>query len=682
MRRTALNSQFLSYLAKVGLLTLIYFAAGRLGLTVSSIEGIVTLVWPPTGIALAALLLFGYRLWPGVALGAFVVNSSAGAPLATVIGISIGNTLEAVAGAYLLRHVVGFHHSLERLQDVSSFISVTAISAMVSATIGTASLTLTGIIPWTAYSSTWWVWWLGDALGALVVAPVLLTWGTNSRIDRQPRTLLEATALLASLVVVSQIAFGGWFAPHMVDVRLSFVLLPFLVWAALRFGQRGAVTATLVGTGMAVWGTAHGFGPFVLETVHLSLIFLGSYMGAAAVTAMLLAAALAERQQVEKALRENQARLTGIVTSAMDAIITIGADQRIILFNKAAEQMFRCTAASVIGQPLDQFIPDRFRLLHGKYIHAFGQNGITNRAMGRLGAVSGLRADGEEFPVEASISQVEMAGQKLYTVILRDITERKQAEIVQDQLLHDLAEERAQLKQLTETLEELVEQRTEQVRTLASVLTLAEQQERNRISQVLHDDLQQLLYSLQIRLMTLNAQPSALEPPALKEYLDKISEILDRTIQVTRTLVIELNPPILQSNGLNEAFQWIISHMKEGYGLDVEVSAQAEYQVPDQDVRALLVRMAREILFNVVKHAGTNQAQVRLWQEGEMLLICIEDKGRGFDLQALEAGAEKSGTGFGLFSMDERLNLIGGRLEIKSAPKQGTRITIIIPVNN
>ncbi len=449
MRQTAIQSQFLPYLVRVGLLTAVYFGGGKLGLTLSSVEGIVTLVWPPTGIALAGLLLGGYRLWPGVALGAFLVNISAGAPPAAALGISVGNTLEAVIGAYLLHRMVGFRNSLERLQDVLSLVGLSAgVSTMVSATIGAASLGLAGIIPWTAYASTWWVWWLGDALGALLVAPVLLTWGTDFHIDRQPPRLLEAATLLVLLVIVSQIVFGRWLAPHLANAPLLFTLFPFLVWAALRFGQRGAVTATLVETGIAVWSMAHGFGPFVLETIHLSLVFLGGFMGTTAVTAMLLAAAIAERQRAEVALRESQNRLAGIVNSAMDAIITVDAEQRIILFNAAAEQMFCCPAAKAIGQPLDEFIPEQFRFLHREHIRAFDRNGTTSRAMGALGAVSGLRADGEEFPVEASISQIEAAGQKLYTVILRDITERERTEATREKLLAELQAALAKIKTL------------------------------------------------------------------------------------------------------------------------------------------------------------------------------------------------------------------------------------------
>jgi signal transduction histidine kinase len=260
---------------------------------------------------------------------------------------------------------------------------------------------------------------------------------------------------------------------------------------------------------------------------------------------------------------------------------------------------------------------------------------------------------------------------------LRDITERKQAESVREKLWHDLAEERAQLKQLTETLEKLVEQRTEQVRSLASVLTLAEQQERSRISQILHDELQQLLYSLELRL---NLQVPTVESATLKEQLEKMIQTVDQAIRVTRTLVVELNPPVLQSAQVNEALWWVISYMKEGYDLHVDFSAQEEYQLSDQDVRALLIRMVRELLFNVVKHAGTHEAQVKLWREDQLLLICVEDRGYGFDLQSFRDNTGKSASGFGLSRMDERLNLIGGRLEIESAPGQGSRITIMIPV--
>ena len=144
-----------------------------------------------------------------------------------------------------------------------------------------------------------------------------------------------------------------------------------------------------------------------------------------------------DQKQAEQALRESKERLAGIVSSAMDAIITVDDDQRVVLFNEAAERMFGCPAAEALGQPLNRFIPERFRGAHTEHVRRFGETGGTSRAMGRLSALAALRADGTEFPIEASISKIEVGGRKLYTVIHRDITERKQAEAEREQLAQE-----------------------------------------------------------------------------------------------------------------------------------------------------------------------------------------------------------------------------------------------------
>ena len=164
-------------LAKVAALTALYAAAGKLGLSLAFVHPNVSVVWPPTGIALAALLLFGYRLWPGITVGAILVNALTGVSLPVALGIAIGNTLEALVGAYLLRRFVGFENSLDRLRDVLALVGVAAgLSTMTSATIGVTSLVLGGVVSWAAVGSLWWQWWLGDAMGALVLAPPLLVW--------------------------------------------------------------------------------------------------------------------------------------------------------------------------------------------------------------------------------------------------------------------------------------------------------------------------------------------------------------------------------------------------------------------------------------------------------------------------------------------------------------------------
>jgi integral membrane sensor domain MASE1 len=169
----------LPYLAKILALAAVYFGAAKLGLSMAFVAEQVTPVWPPTGIALAAIVLLGSRVWPGIALGAFLANVTANEPIGTACGTAAGNTLEALVGAWLLNHLVGFDPSLERLIDVLGLaVLATSASTAVSATIGVFSLCLGGVQPWTEVGSLWSVWWLGDAAGALVVTPAILVWST------------------------------------------------------------------------------------------------------------------------------------------------------------------------------------------------------------------------------------------------------------------------------------------------------------------------------------------------------------------------------------------------------------------------------------------------------------------------------------------------------------------------
>jgi PAS domain S-box-containing protein len=281
-----------------GLLCTIYVGTAALGLSLDALSGIATAVWPPTGIALAALTLYGARFWPGIALGALLINLWAGAPVLSAIGVAIGNTLEALLGASLLRRVVGFRPALDRLRDVLGLVVLAAgLSPLVSATIGVTSGWWGGLIPATSSVQAWWTWWLGDAIGALIVAPLVFVWSTWPR-RRLPRVqLLEAMALLLAVVAVGLIVFGGlWTAP---GLEVSYFVFPALTWAALRFGPPGVVTALGLVSVVAIAGTAQGLGPFTRDTVHASLLWLQAFIGVVSVTSLVLAAAVAERERAE-----------------------------------------------------------------------------------------------------------------------------------------------------------------------------------------------------------------------------------------------------------------------------------------------------------------------------------------------------------------------------------------------
>ncbi|MBI1851540.1 MAG: MASE1 domain-containing protein [Planctomycetes bacterium] len=280
----------------------VYFGAAKLGLSMASVAEQVSAVWPPTGIALAALLIFGIGAWPGIAIGAFLANATTPhEPLLTAIGIALGNTLEAVAGAWLLQSVVGFRNSLGRLKDAVALILVGAVlSTTVSATLGVISLCLNDVHPWSAFGSLWRVWWLGDAMGDIVIAPALLTCAALRRVRWQPRRLAEGAVLTFTLVAVGLVVFGWQRAPGEIPRELEYLIFPCITWAALRFEPLAAALATLVASSIAIWGTLHGFGPFTGGSPGENLVPLVIFMAVVAVTGLLLASGIAERNATER----------------------------------------------------------------------------------------------------------------------------------------------------------------------------------------------------------------------------------------------------------------------------------------------------------------------------------------------------------------------------------------------
>ena len=299
------------YALAIAALAIVYVVAARAGLMMDAVGGFATLVWPPSGLALAALLIFGPRLWPGVFLGAFIANLLTGAPVPIAIGIGVGNTLEPVLAVYALRRIPGFDASLERLLDVIGLIVIAAgLTTMVSATIGVTSLSLGGIVAAGQFAETWRAWWLGDLIADLLVAPVLLVWATGARSPDDPKRRVEALALGVAVIAASVLIFGGPPGLAMTTGRYAqaYMFFPLLIWAALRFGQRGAVTAAFAVSVIAVWGTAMGHGPFVRAALHQSLIALQAFMGVAAATVLVLGASIAERRRVESEVRLARAR--------------------------------------------------------------------------------------------------------------------------------------------------------------------------------------------------------------------------------------------------------------------------------------------------------------------------------------------------------------------------------------
>jgi diguanylate cyclase (GGDEF)-like protein len=283
----------------------VYFVVGKLGLALAFVNASTSAISPSAGIALAGLLVFGYRVWPAILFGSLLVNVTAAWSFAAAIPISIGSTLEALLGAYLVNRFAGGRLAVNTAQGTLRFCGLTVLaSSTVSATCGVVSLSLAGFAYWADYGSIWMTWWLANLSGALLVAPLVMLWSAGPWVRWRPRKYYEAAVLLITIVLVGWIVFAGLLPDEVKGYPLEFVCVPVLLWAAFRFGRREVATAVVILSGIAVWGTLRGNGPFVRDTRNASILLLQAFMSVTAVMSVALAALVSEYAQAEAQLRE------------------------------------------------------------------------------------------------------------------------------------------------------------------------------------------------------------------------------------------------------------------------------------------------------------------------------------------------------------------------------------------
>jgi len=369
---------------------------------------------------------------------------------------------------------------------------------------------------------------------------------------------------------------------------------------------------------------------------------------------ILLAVALvylqvARQRSANRALESARARVSGIIESAMDAIITIDENQQIVLFNAAAETVFQCPRAQAIGAPLARFVPERFRAAHEGQVRLFGEAGTSSRRMAGARIVTGLRRNGEEFPIDASISQISENGRKLYTVILRDVTERVRAE-------------------------EALHRSQQELRELASRMDSVREQEKSRIARELHDELAQALTALKMDTSWI-AERLPADQIALAAKLAAMQAMLDGTVAATRRISADLRPLVLDDLGLVPAAEWLVQNFAERTGVKCELAVGAPDLELEHSLASAVFRVLQESLTNVARHAQASLVEVVLdCSDGEFTLT-VRDDGRGF----FPEGPRKPGS-YGLMGLRERAYLLGGKLSIISEPGRGTTIEMHVPL--
>lgn len=350
----------LSYLVKVLVFAGVYFVAGRVGLALHFEHSTSSPVWPPAGIALAALWLFGPELWPGIALGVGLLSLSTGLPLLPSLGIAAGNTLEAYLAVRLLRHWHVEGCFLNRARDVFTWILMAGLfSTLVGASIGVSSLWLGQVMGGSRAEEVLLVRWLGDATSNLLLAPLLLAWSQRGSEPWRLARILESIGLGLAVVGVGCLVFGKQAVAQASHYPLEFLPFPVVMWAAVRFGPRGAAGTTFLLAGIAVWQTIHGAGPFQRPLTLDSLMYLDFFVLVSAGTGLLLGAITTERQQAERTLRNQENRFRAMVEKSSDAIVLATEDGTIRYLNPADERILGYPSHERVGgNAFDYLHPD------------------------------------------------------------------------------------------------------------------------------------------------------------------------------------------------------------------------------------------------------------------------------------------------------------------------------------
>ncbi|HVF23425.1 MAG TPA: MASE1 domain-containing protein, partial [Pyrinomonadaceae bacterium] len=454
-------------------LAVVYFAAAELGLSLASLHSNVTPVWPPAGIAIASLLIFGRQLWPGIFAGAFAANSLTGVPLTATFGIAIGNTLLALV-AYWLLGVVRWRKTLDSVGEVMSFVACAAVAApLVSSTIGSLSLCLTGAAEWTRFTPLWLTWWLGDGFGALIIGSLLLSWSRSGKLNS--RDLPEILSLFVLQMLVVLIVFGGWFPGPVKTYPLAYLSLPFLLWAAVKFDQRIVTTAIVVMAAVAVWGASQGYGPFVEVNPNVSLLLLTSFVGTSSLMALLVAAVTAERKKAEfdkdklgSELQHHRRRIEDIVAHVPGVVWEawgkpdVGS-QRIDFVSDHVEKMLGYSREEWLATPNFWL-----QIVHPDDRERAAAEAATIFASGKGGSIRfrWLHKDGHEVWVEArSIVVCDETGPVGMRGVTTDITAAVRAEIERGELLSRESHAREQAEEASRLKEEFLATVSHELRT-------------------------------------------------------------------------------------------------------------------------------------------------------------------------------------------------------------------------
>jgi PAS domain S-box-containing protein len=651
--------------ALIGLLAAVYFASAKLSLLVAIPPGYATAIWPPSGIALAALLLGGPALWPGIWLGSFAANASIDGALITSAVIATGSTLQGCVVAWLVRARIGVPRRFERARDVLVFVGLAVAGAVIAPTVALLPLSLNAASPAGDLLANWWTWWQGDATGMLIFTPLLLSW-TTPGIAWSTRRAAEAALFGALLLACAHLVFST-------GVGRSFVVVPFVVWAAFRFGQREVTTASAVVCAMALWYTLRGeSGPFGSLRPDEALLLLLAFVATIVVTGLMLCAVLAQledaRHALERRARQSEERFRLMIESVVDyAILMLDAEGRVASWNAGAERILGYCAAEVIGQRLQRFyLPQD--VAAGK-----PQEELARAAAGHYEAEGWrVRKDGSTFWARAVVTAVRGEDGRLlgYAKVVHDLTERKSAEAA-------LVQAKVTAERASEAKSQFLANMSHELRTpLNSLLILAK---------LLADNMTGNLSEKQVRFaQTIHA--SGLD------LLGLINDLLDLA-KIEAGAVTALNPASTPLADVAHELERMFRPLAQEKGLQFSIELAPGLPTAIRTDGTRLKQVLKNLLANAFKFTRAGAVRLRLAPRGERSVSFeVSDTGIGIapenqqlifePFRQAEASTSRrfGGTGLGLSISRELTHLLGGELSVASEPGSGSTFTLVLPV--
>jgi signal transduction histidine kinase len=680
------SKSILRYLVEIAGLALIYHLAARLGLQMAYVQQNTSPVWPPSGIALAALLLFGIQDWPGITLGVVVGSLLTQAPLSLSLGLGAANTLEALISVSLLKRWIKFDSGINRIRDVVGLVMAAACGTSVSATIGVLTLVFSQGVPLSSFWTLWITWLIGNLLGCLVITPVLLTWSHQSRRDWTRARLVEAAILLAFLVLVTLYVFGNPAGAGAFHQALIYFIFPFAIWASLRLGQIGASSTVLVVSGIAIWCTIHELGPFAAMPVNDSLILLQTFTGVVALMSLTLAASAAERRRAEESLRKQVLELAALNDASRLFLENIDKQALPQAICRMAVERFALSAAWMDAVPFEDkpaplaAFPESLQSIEmmaevharlpelGRHLLAIERSGLA--CVVDFQAENGGLLDGK--PLRSMAAFPQLYGKQMTGILV--VASEEAGYFSNEQLL--LLQSYANLAAVAiqnSLLFDQVRLGNEQLHALSHRLLEVQEAERAHLSRELHDESGQVMSALMVNLGLL--ERDAESPGQVRAHVANLSRIGYEVLNDLHALAIKLRPASLDHLGLVTALEQYIQEFNRQYNLNVQFETVGiEAARLPVDIETALFRVVQESLTNVALHARATRVDVLLNHRNGCLVLTVEDNGVGFNPN--QPGNENR---LGLFGMRERVEMLGGKLIVESAPGKGTMISAEVP---